>query len=101
MTLSQRLAAYVRACFTGLWLDSHEHDDDSSPHRARPQRLLQLLEELGGVGTLGTCGAEAVAGLPARLEAVPACRGTCARVCPADQPILRMSDLTLVMSASA
>ena len=27
MTLSQRLAEYVRACFTGLWLESHEHDD--------------------------------------------------------------------------
>ena len=27
MTLSQRLAEYVRACFTGLWIESHEHDD--------------------------------------------------------------------------
>lgn len=27
MTLTQRLAEYVRACFTGLWLESHEHDD--------------------------------------------------------------------------
>jgi hypothetical protein len=27
MTLSQRLAEYVRACFTGLWIESHEHED--------------------------------------------------------------------------
>ncbi|HEY1600921.1 MAG TPA: AAA family ATPase [Pirellulales bacterium] len=27
MTLSVRLAEYVRACFTGLWVESHEHDD--------------------------------------------------------------------------
>jgi hypothetical protein len=27
MTLSQRLAEYVRACFTGIWIQSHEHDD--------------------------------------------------------------------------
>jgi len=27
MTLSERLAEYVRACFSGLWLQSHEHDD--------------------------------------------------------------------------
>ncbi len=27
MTLSQRLVEYIRACFTGLWIESHEHDD--------------------------------------------------------------------------
>ena len=27
MTLTQRLAEYVRACFTGLWLESAEHED--------------------------------------------------------------------------
>ncbi|MHB1038181.1 MAG: AAA family ATPase [Pirellulales bacterium] len=27
MTLSERLAEYVRACFTGLWIESHEHED--------------------------------------------------------------------------
>ena len=27
MTLAQRLTEYVRACFTGLWVTSHEHDD--------------------------------------------------------------------------
>jgi ATPase family protein associated with various cellular activities (AAA) len=27
MTLSQRLAEYVRACFTGIWIESHEHED--------------------------------------------------------------------------
>jgi hypothetical protein len=27
MTLSQRLSEYVRACFSGLWIESHEHED--------------------------------------------------------------------------
>ena len=27
MTLSQRLLEYVSACFTGLWIESHEHED--------------------------------------------------------------------------
>jgi len=27
MTLSQRLAENVRACFAGIWIQSHEHDD--------------------------------------------------------------------------
>ena len=27
MTLSQQLAEYISACFTGLWIESHEHED--------------------------------------------------------------------------
>ncbi len=27
MTLSERLVEYVSACFTGLWVQSHEHED--------------------------------------------------------------------------
>ncbi|MEX1223449.1 MAG: AAA family ATPase, partial [Pirellulales bacterium] len=27
MTLTERLAEYIRACFTGIWLESHEHQD--------------------------------------------------------------------------
>ena len=27
MTLSERLSEFVRACFTGLWIQSHEHED--------------------------------------------------------------------------
>ena len=27
MTLSERLAEHVRACFTGIWIESHEHED--------------------------------------------------------------------------
>ena len=27
MTLTERLGEYVRACFTGLWIESHEHED--------------------------------------------------------------------------
>ena len=27
MTLTQRLTEYISACFTGLWVNSHEHDD--------------------------------------------------------------------------
>ncbi len=32
MSLSQQLAEYVRACFTGLWIESHEH----------PEALLEI-----------------------------------------------------------
>ncbi len=27
MSLNERLVEYVRACFTGLWIESHEHED--------------------------------------------------------------------------
>jgi hypothetical protein len=27
MTLAERLSEYVRACFTGIWIESHEHHD--------------------------------------------------------------------------
>jgi hypothetical protein len=27
MTLTHRLAEYIRACFTGIWIESHEHAD--------------------------------------------------------------------------
>ena len=27
MTLRERFAEYVRACFTGIWIESHEHED--------------------------------------------------------------------------
>ena len=27
MQLAQRLTEYISACFTGLWIESHEHDD--------------------------------------------------------------------------
>jgi hypothetical protein len=27
MSLTERIGEYVRACFTGLWIESHEHQD--------------------------------------------------------------------------
>src|SRR5690606_21357218 len=27
MTLTQLLGEYIRACFTGIWIESHEHED--------------------------------------------------------------------------
>ena len=27
MSLSQQLTEYISACFTGIWIESHEHDD--------------------------------------------------------------------------
>ena len=27
MSLAQRLTEYISACFTGLWIESHEHED--------------------------------------------------------------------------
>ena len=42
MTLSERLTEYVRACFTGRWVQSHEHDDAllQIPDLCRPERWL-------------------------------------------------------------
>jgi hypothetical protein len=38
MTLSERLSEYVRACFTGLWIQSYEHDDALAELAALCQR---------------------------------------------------------------
>ena len=27
MNLAERLREYIQACFTGLWIESHEHED--------------------------------------------------------------------------
>jgi hypothetical protein len=27
MSLTQHLSEYIRACFTGIWIESHEHQD--------------------------------------------------------------------------
>ena len=27
MPLSQQLSEYIAACFTGIWIESHEHED--------------------------------------------------------------------------
>ena len=27
MTLKERLCEYIRACFSGIWIQSHEHQD--------------------------------------------------------------------------
>ena len=27
MLLAERLAEYIRACFTAIWIESHEHQD--------------------------------------------------------------------------
>ena len=30
MQLANRLSEYIRACFTGIWIESHEHQDAPS-----------------------------------------------------------------------
>ena len=64
MPLSEQLTEYIAACFTGIWIESHEHEDalaeigrlchDSSGHwppgtsarramrPARPRRAIQI-----------------------------------------------------------
>ena len=27
MTLAERLSEYIQACFSGIWVESHEHED--------------------------------------------------------------------------
>ena len=39
MSLTKRLTEYVSACFTGLWVQSHEHEDALTEMAHRPVRL--------------------------------------------------------------
>jgi hypothetical protein len=43
MTLSERLSEYVRAAFSGIWVQRHQHDD-ARVARAR-DRLIKLLAQ--------------------------------------------------------
>jgi len=42
MTLSETLSEYIRACFTGIWITSHEHDDAVS-EAGLPRRKASCL----------------------------------------------------------
>ncbi len=55
MSLTEKLAEQVRACFTGLWIESHEHEDALRDIAAllvlpNPQRLVQSAETPGLYG---------------------------------------------------
>ncbi|MFZ9090061.1 MAG: hypothetical protein ACO3FE_08215 [Planctomycetaceae bacterium] len=48
MSLTERLAEYVRACFSGIWIESHEHQDalvaiSSQFLKSLQETFLQLL----------------------------------------------------------
>jgi len=51
MTLSQRLLEYVSACFTGLWIESHEHEDAL-------REIAQMCRQGGRVLSLPHAGSE-------------------------------------------
>ena len=59
MSLSQRLSEYVRACFTGIWIESHEHYDAIL-------EMTQLCQQEGwriaswNIATGLRCGGEAI-----------------------------------------
>jgi hypothetical protein len=61
MSLSQQLAEYVRACFTGLWIESHEHPEAlleiSSLCRDEGWRLVTCLAGVNGLmgSSFSTC----------------------------------------------
>jgi hypothetical protein len=44
MSLHNQLAEYISACFTGLWLQSHEHEDALA-------EIAQLCEPWTGCGS--------------------------------------------------
>ena len=50
MTLAERLAEYVRACFTGLWVQSSEHQDALAEVAGHVVTLAEA-EDLPGHGT--------------------------------------------------
>ena len=47
MTLSERLSEYVRACFTGIWVRSFEHDDDRAGLAAGDELRVECLDDFG------------------------------------------------------
>ena len=47
MSLDQRIAELVRACFTGLWVQSFEHDDALARDRAALSREPMVSGHLG------------------------------------------------------
>ena len=51
MQLSNRLSEYARACFTGIWIQSHEHQDaltEIATHwlRSSNERVSRIVEDL-------------------------------------------------------
>ncbi|MEX2215178.1 MAG: AAA family ATPase [Phycisphaeraceae bacterium] len=67
MTLTQRLAEYVRACFTGLWIESHEHDDgirEIAQLCAQEQWQLATWNVATGLSIAGQSAEEATAADP-------------------------------------
>ena len=68
MTLSERLAEYVRACFNGLWVESHEHEDTLAEiaRLCKAEKWqLAVWDVANGLQTGGT-GASGDAGQPVR-----------------------------------
>jgi hypothetical protein len=76
MTLSERLSEYVRACFTGLWIESHEHADalaEISLLCSQQSWRLATWDIEQGLSVPGTSGSSPVAADP--LSAVQALSG--------------------------
>ena len=75
MPLSERLAEYVRACFTGLWIESHEHEDalrEIAELCAREQWRLATWNVESGLRVAGSDGPADDAGAADPLAAVRA-----------------------------
>src|SRR4051794_35100724 len=65
MTLAERLSEYVRACFTGLWVRTHEADD-------APQEIARLCrQERWALATWDVDRGLAVAGQSSEPTAIP------------------------------
>ena len=84
MTLAERLVEYVRACFTGLWIQSHEHHDALMEiARLCRQNKWQLamwnvesgLQVQGTSLETGDSGSDPLAAIRS-LAALPASKGT-------------------------
>src|SRR5262245_28891000 len=94
MTLAERLAECVRACFTGLWVQSHEHDDAVAEiaRLCRDQHWTLATWDLDRGLTLAGPSAEARA-VPTAADPLAAIRALSALATPEGTALLVLRNL--------
>jgi hypothetical protein len=65
MNLSHRLGEYIAACFTGIWVQSHEHPDALNVWTGKNR--APLTDILAGASLLRQDGERLPTGMPASL----------------------------------
>ena len=79
MTLAERLSEYIQACFSGIWVESHEHEDALAEiaqlcRREKWRLAVWDLEQglrVSGAGAAGPGGGDPLAAIRALAGLVP------------------------------